>query len=119
MCALLAAAGCTSLTGPPLPVPPPEPPPTRNDTTAPGAALLAQGRALRLAGNNAQARSAIERALAIDPNNPALWVELGEINLATGRKAEAATMARKALTLAPRDSAVAADANALLERTAR
>ena len=63
--------------------------------------------------------ASVERALEIDPNNAALWVELGEIDLASGRAAEAATMARKALTLAPRDSGAAADASALLERARR
>jgi Flp pilus assembly protein TadD len=94
----------------------PETPVVRNDATGPSATLLAQSRAQRGAGNNAQARASIERALAIDPNNATLWVELGEIDLATGRMDEAATMARKALTLAPRDSTAAADASALLQR---
>lgn len=116
LAAWLAMSGCTSLTGPARPEPATGSPSTSNDAAGPGAALLAQSRTQRAAGNHAQARASIERALAIDPGNASLWVELGEIELATGRATEAATMARKALTLAPRDSAAAADANALLRR---
>jgi Flp pilus assembly protein TadD len=115
----LAVTGCTALPPPSRPETPPATPTTRDDAVGPGAALLAQGRAQRAAGNNTQARALIERALAIDSNNAALWVELGEIDLASGRVAEAATMARKALTLAPRDSGAAADASALLQRAER
>ena len=76
-------------------------------------ALLAQSRAARAAGSYAQASATIERALRIAPSDPRLWVELGEIQLASGDAAQAATLARKALTLAD-DSAVIADAKKLL-----
>ena len=89
--------------------------PARNDATGPSTALLAQSRAQRAAGSYAQAQASVERALQIDPNNAALWVELGEIDLATGNAAQAATLARKALTLAaPNDSIAIADAQKLL-----
>ncbi len=135
--ALLAGAGCSELisasrpdsrpSAPTVPEEPPPPPaeggaaapPPRNDATGPSTALLAQSRAQRAAGSYAQAQASVERALQIDPNNAALWVELGEIDLATGRAAQAATMARKALTLAPRASQAAADASSLLERARR
>jgi tetratricopeptide (TPR) repeat protein len=78
-------------------------------------ALLAQSRTARAAGNYAQANATIERALRIAPNDASLWVELGEIELATGNAAQAATLARKALTLASANDSVAiADAQQLL-----
>ena len=63
---------------------------------------------------NDQANTTIERALRIAPSDASLWVELGEIELASGDPAQAATLARKALTLATDDSAVIADAQKLL-----
>ena len=77
-------------------------------------ALLAQSRAARAAGSYSQASARIERALRIAPSDARLWVELGEIELASGDTAQAATLARKALTLAADDSAVVADAQKLL-----
>jgi tetratricopeptide (TPR) repeat protein len=78
-------------------------------------ALLAQSRAARAGGNYAQASATIERALRIAPSDASLWVERGEIELATGNAAQAATLARKALTLAPPDDrATIADAQKLL-----
>ena len=85
----------------------PSPHPARPPSETSGAtqALLAQSRAARTAGNYAQANATIERALRIAPSDASLWVELGEIELATGNAAQAATLARKALTLAaPNDS---------------
>jgi tetratricopeptide (TPR) repeat protein len=77
-------------------------------------ALLAQSRAARAAGSYAAASATIERALRIAPSDPSLWVEFGEIELASGDPAQAATLARKALTLAADDGAVIADAQKLL-----
>jgi len=116
--AWLALTGCTGLTHPPRPDTT-QTVSAHNDAAGPSATLLAQSRAQRATGSYTQARASVERALSIDPDNAALWVELGEVDLASGRAAEAATMARKALTLAPRDSGAAADASALLERARR
>ena len=96
---------------PPEVVTPPRP---QSQTAGATQALLAQSRAARAAGSYAQASATIERALRIAPSDPRLWVELGEIQLATGDAAQAATLARKALTLATDDSAVIADAQSLL-----
>lgn len=85
-----------------------------SETSGATQALLAQSRAARAAGNYAQANATIERALRIAPANPNLWVELGEIELASGNSAQAATLARKALTLAANDSMAVADAQKLL-----
>ena len=141
-------AGCTTLIAPspaPRTVPPPsspapapgaprgpapapgEPsarapaPPSRpqSDARAASEALLEQSRSQRAAGANAQAAASIERALRIDPNNAALWVELGEIHLAAGDRSQAASMARKALTLTAGDDALESRAERLLRAAGR
>jgi tetratricopeptide (TPR) repeat protein len=142
---LATLAACTTLQGPQRPAaaskpssdipgapappggvaPPPQPgslPPSAaaparppSETYGATRALLAQSRTARAAGNYAQANATIERALRIAPNDASLWVELGEIELATGNAAQAETLARKALTLASANDSVAiADARQLL-----
>jgi Flp pilus assembly protein TadD len=133
-CLGMAATACTSLgvaprpsTGPRAQPPASEQPAAqqRDDTTAPPArresdasgasdALLTQSRNERAAGNYVQATASIERALRIDPNNAALWLELGELQLQTGNAAQATTMARKALTLASGNGALTTRAERLL-----
>ena len=85
-----------------------------SETSGATQALLAQSRAAREAGSYAQASATVERALRIAPNDPNLWVELGEIELASGNPTQAATLARKALTLAANDGPAVADAQKLL-----
>jgi tetratricopeptide (TPR) repeat protein len=138
-----ALAGCTTLIAPspaPRPAPPSAPgpgapapgapgepsarspqPPSRpqSDARAASTALLEQSRAQRAAGNNGAAAASIERALRIDPNNAALWVELGEIHLAAGDRSQAASMARKALTLTAGDSTLESRAERLLRAASR
>jgi hypothetical protein len=89
------------------------PPRTQSDVRSASSALLEQGRSERAAGSYAQATASIERALRLDPNNAELWVERGELALHTGNAAQAATMARKALTLTG-DRTLAARAERLL-----
>jgi Tfp pilus assembly protein PilF len=76
--------------------------------------LLEQSRAQRAAGSMPAAKASLERALRLDPNNPDVWLELGEVELQSGNNAQAATMARKALSLAGRNYALAARAQRLL-----
>ena len=76
--------------------------------------LLAESRAARAAGNLTDAAVSVERALRIDPNDPELWLEFGQIQLASGDNAQAAALARKALTLAGDDRDVTARAERLL-----
>jgi Flp pilus assembly protein TadD len=76
--------------------------------------LLAQSRAARTAGNLTGAAVSVERALRIDPNDPELWLEFGQIQLASGDNGQAAALARKALTLAGDDRDLAARAERLL-----
>lgn len=98
------------------PAPPRDVPAARPQSDASGASgvLLEQSRAQRAAGSLPAARASLERALRLDPNNPTLWIELGELELQTGNAAQAATLARKAMTLAGRDGRVAARAERLL-----
>lgn len=112
----------------PAPLPPQAPPraaplppprdvtPSRPQSDASGASgvLLEQSRAQRAAGSVPAARASLERALRLDPNNPTLWLELGELELQTGNLTQAATLARKALTLTGRDTRLAARAERLL-----
>jgi Flp pilus assembly protein TadD len=60
------------------------------------------------------AKASLERALRLDPNNPEVWLELGELELQVGNAAQAATMGRKALSLAGRDYSLAARAQRLV-----
>jgi hypothetical protein len=90
------------------------PPRPQNDASGASSALLAQSRAERAAGSFAQATASIERALRLDPNNAELWVERGELALQTGNAPQAATMARKALSLVGSNSRVASRAQQLL-----
>jgi Flp pilus assembly protein TadD len=83
---------------------------------AASAVLLEQSRDERAAGSYAEAAVSIERALRIDPNNPALWMELAEIKGAEGDFDQAEMMARKALTLAGSDRSIEARAERLLSR---
>lgn len=76
--------------------------------------LLAESRAARADGNLVDAAVSVERALRIDPNDPELWVEFGQIQLASGDNAQAAALARKALTLAGDDRELTARAERLL-----
>jgi Flp pilus assembly protein TadD len=109
----------------PRPSPPQAVPPASRNSTAPSrpqsdasgasGALLEQARNQRAAGNTAQATASIERALRLDPNNAELWVERGELALQTGSTGQAATMARKALSLAGSNSSVSARAQRLLQ----
>jgi tetratricopeptide (TPR) repeat protein len=108
----------------PLPTPAPSagapsPAPARaaSDPAGASASLLAQSRAERGAGRLPAATALVERALRLDPNNAELWVERGELELATGNTSQAAVMARKALTL-PADAQVTARAERLLRASA-
>jgi tetratricopeptide (TPR) repeat protein len=97
----------------PLPrdVPAPRP---QSDASGASSALVEQSRAQRAAGSLPAARASLERALRLDPNNAVVWLELGELELQTGNAAQAATLARKAMTLAGRDARLSARAERLL-----
>jgi Flp pilus assembly protein TadD len=90
-------------------------PPKPRQENAASAGLLEQSRDERAVGSYAEAAASIERALRIDPNNPALWIELAEVKAAEGDLDQAEMMARKALTLAGSDRSIMARAERLLD----
>lgn len=79
-----------------------------------GQALLEQGRAQRRAGDLPQASASLERALRIEPDQPALWLELGQLRFEEGNFAQAEQMGRKALSLAPEEGLVRQKASRLI-----
>jgi len=66
-------------------------------------ALVAQAHRQSGSGDTQSAISSIERALRIEPDNPLLWIELGEIHESAGHYDQAAGMGHKALQLATGD----------------
>ena len=102
----------------PLPMPAPAPVPELAPSYHPaGEALVEQARREALMGSDAVAGATLERALRIDGNNPWIWIELGHLRLSGGQQAAAASMARKALSLASRDAVARAAAEDLLRRS--
>jgi hypothetical protein len=94
-----------------VPAPPPAPPPV---TVPPAAtrqfhlgaaatALVAQAHRQAAGGDPQLAISSIERALRIEPDNPLLWIELGEVHESAGHFEQAGGMGHKALQLSTGD----------------
>jgi tetratricopeptide (TPR) repeat protein len=83
---------------------PPRPPPKQFKLGPATAALVAQAHKQATGGNYEPAAATIERALRIEPENPLLWVELGQIRLSEGNAAQADGMGHKALALATGDA---------------
>jgi Flp pilus assembly protein TadD len=67
------------------------------------AALVKQAHAQSGKGDFGAATATVERALRIEPNNPLLWIELGQVHLAEGNTSQAESMGRKAVALAVGD----------------
>jgi Flp pilus assembly protein TadD len=96
--------------GTPEPQPSPAPPapaPTQPQkqfrlSTA-SAALVKQAHAQSGKGDFGAATATVERALRIEPNNPLLWIELGQVHLAEGNTSQAESMGRKAVALSVGD----------------
>src|SRR5262245_38886833 len=81
----------------------PTPPPAPQKSYELGAAsrsLVEQAHAQAASGNYPVAASSIERALRIEPNNPLLWIELGQVRQAEGNYVQAENLGRKGLSLA-------------------
>lgn len=91
-------------------------PPARTAPPAGAAAqtLLTQSRAHQATGDYAQAAASIERALRIEPRQPLLWLELGNIRLKEGDFSQAESMGRKALSLSAGDAALTARSEQLI-----
>jgi len=90
-------------------VPPPQPP-RSYELGAAARSLVEQAHAQAAAGNYAVAASSIERALRIEPNNPLLWIELGQVRQSEANYVQAENLARKGLSLASGDPRTQASA---------
>jgi Flp pilus assembly protein TadD len=96
---------------PPVEVVPPPPPPPRERPKAPPAqlgaaskALVSQAQAQRKRGDLPGATVSLERALRIEPSNPLLWIEMGRLRMDQRNYAQAESMGRKAISMAPGDA---------------
>ena len=108
----------------PVPEPTPEPPATPAPPSAPvriippvspaSQALLTESRSHQAAGRYAQAAASIERAIRIEPRQPLLWLELGNLRLKEGDYLQAESLGRKALSLSAGDAAISARAQQLI-----
>ncbi len=76
--------------------------------SAASAALVKQGRAQSLKGEYPSAIATLERALRIEPDNPLVWLELGQLHLSAKNPPQAESMARKAIVLATGNPALQA-----------
>ena len=93
------------------PVPEAPRPPPKNFRLGPAAAaLVSQAHAQARTGNYEPAAATLERALRIEPENPILWIELGQVRLDEGNAAQADGMGHKALALAAGDARAQASA---------
>lgn len=103
----------------PAPAEPLPPPRTAPPVSSASQALLTQSRGHQAAGRYEAAAASIERALRIEPRQPVLWLELGNIRLKEGDFAQAESMGRKALSLATGDAALTARAEQLIATAKR
>jgi Tfp pilus assembly protein PilF len=84
-----------------------------------GESLLTAASDQRRAGDLGQAAMTLERALRIEPRQPALWLELALVRLDEGNFAQAEQLARKAGSLAPADSPLTDSIEAVIEQARR
>ena len=100
----------------------PTPPPQPQKSYELGAAartLVEQAHSQAATGNYAVAASSIERALRIEPNNPLLWIELGQVRQSEGNFVQAENLARKGLSLATGDPRTQSSAWRLISEALR
>ena len=83
------------------------------------AALVAQAHTQARAGKDDLAEETLERALRIEPDNPVLWVELGQLWMSKGDAVQADGTGRRALALAAGDRPVQATAWRLIAESLR
>jgi hypothetical protein len=93
----------------PTPVPPtPQQQPKEYRLGPASAALVKQSRTQSVKGEYPAAIATLERALRIEPDNPLVWLELGQVHLASRNAPQAESMGRKAIALATGSPAVQA-----------
>lgn len=91
---------------PPQEAPPEQPsrPPPKQFRLGPATlSLVSQAHKQSQGGDLGGAAATLERALRIEPNNPLLWIELGDVRLSESDGDQADNMGRKALALATGD----------------
>ncbi len=103
----------------PGPEQPPRPPPKQFKLSPATSALVQQAHTQSHAGAFVPAAATIERALRIEPENPLLWIELGQIRLSENNPAQADAMGRKALALATGDAQAQASSWRLIAESLR
>jgi len=102
------------------PVPePPKAPPKQFKLSPATHALVQQAHNQAHAGAFAPAAATLERALRIEPENPLLWIELGQIRLSENNPGQADAMGRKALALATGDPQAQASSWRLIAESLR
>jgi Flp pilus assembly protein TadD len=104
---------------PGAPEQPPRPPPKQFRLGPAATSLVAQAHTQAKGGNYAPAAATIERALRIEPENPLLWIELGQIRMSEGNAAQGDGMGHKALALATGDPQAQASAWRLIADSLR
>jgi cytochrome c-type biogenesis protein CcmH/NrfG len=77
--------------------------------------LLQQSRQQQQYGDYGQAAATLERAIRIDPTEPAVWLELARVRYAENNWPQAEQLARKAFALAGVASPLQADATRLID----
>ena len=103
----------------PAPEQPPRAPPKQFRLSPATNALVQQAHTQAHAGAFAPAAATIERALRIEPENPLLWIELGQIRLSENNPTQAGSMGHKALALATGDPQAQASAWRLIAESLR
>jgi predicted Zn-dependent protease len=102
------------------PVPePPRPPPKQFKLSPATNALVQQAHTQAHAGAFVPAAATIERALRIEPENPLLWIELGQLRLSENNPSQAEYMGRKAVNLATGDPQALASSWRLIAESLR
>jgi tetratricopeptide (TPR) repeat protein len=104
----------------PTPQPAPTQPPPKQYVLGPAsAALVSQAQTQAKSGNGELAVGTLERAMRIEPANPLLWIELGNVHEDLGHYPQADSMGRKALQLATGDPRAQAAAWRLIAESLR
>ncbi|HVW68336.1 MAG TPA: tetratricopeptide repeat protein [Steroidobacteraceae bacterium] len=112
--------GGTPPTAQPVVPEPPQRAPQKQFKLSPAtAALVSQARTQARSGNYEPAAGTLERALRIEPENPLLWIELGQVRLSEGNAGQADSMGRKALAQATGDPQAQASAWRLIADSLR
>jgi Tfp pilus assembly protein PilF len=104
---------------PTAPEQPQRPPPKQFRLSPATSALVQQAHTQAHTGAFAPAAATVERALRIEPENPLLWIEFGQIRLSENNPAQADATGHKALALATGDPQAQASAWRLIAESLR